>query len=61
MDDMMLSLKLQVYTNLCMSNIEFDNPDEFMEILTKSMTYIVADTSLDPSSKENTPSLHSIN
>ena len=38
--DMMTSLKFQAFTNLCMSDLEFDTPAEFMELLKQSVEYI---------------------
>ena len=45
---MLLSLKLQIYTNLCMSSMEFKSPSDFMEVLNQSTDYIIKDTELDP-------------
>ena len=38
--DMMTSLKFQAFTNLCMSDLEFDSPSEFMDLLKQSVEYI---------------------
>ena len=38
--DMMTSLKFQAFTNLCMSDLEFDSPSEFIELLKQSVEYI---------------------
>lgn len=51
---MLLSLKLQIYTNLCMSSMEFKTPGDFMEILNQSTDYIIKDTELDTTNNNQT-------
>lgn len=45
--DMMTSLKFQAFTNLCMSDLEFDSPSEFIELLKQSVEYITEGADLD--------------
>ena len=48
MDDAMkLSLKMKVYSDLCMSNIEFSTPTEFMELLRQSVDYLTEGIELE--------------
>ena len=54
---MTMNIKFQTFTNLCMSNLEFDTPAEFMELFKQSFEYITEGEDLDEDTKGDSGSV----
>ena len=52
-----VSLKYQVFNTLCLSNLEFSSPQEFMELLHQATEYIGEGASFDEDERQTTLNL----
>lgn len=47
MDNTKMNLKFQMFTNLCMADLQFDTPDEFMHLFNRSFDFITEGVDLE--------------